>query len=47
MANPITLIRLMRAHRRGEIATSEFAERAVMKRSRDRSVSYLGHAIAA
>ncbi len=46
-ANPVRLFRDMRAHRRGDISTSEFATRAVMKRSRDKSVSYLGHAVPA
>jgi 2-polyprenyl-6-hydroxyphenyl methylase / 3-demethylubiquinone-9 3-methyltransferase len=45
-ANPIKLLRLLRAHRAGDISTSEFAEAAVMKLSRDRSVSYIGHAVA-
>ena len=46
-ANPIKLFRDMRAHKRGDISTSEFACRAVMRRSRDKSVSYLGHAVPA
>ena len=46
-ANPISLVRRMRAHRRGDISTHEFARSAVMRRSRDRSVSYIGHAVPA
>ena len=45
-ANPVTLVRLMRARRRGDIPMREFAERARMRRTRDRSVSYVGHALA-
>jgi 2-polyprenyl-6-hydroxyphenyl methylase/3-demethylubiquinone-9 3-methyltransferase len=45
-ANPVTLVRLLRARRRGDIPMHEFAERARMKRGRDRSVSYVGHAVA-
>ena len=46
-ANPIKLIRLMRARRRGDVGMRDFAAAARMKRTRDRSVSYLGHAVAA
>lgn len=45
-ANPIKLIRLMRARRRGDITTHEFALNARMKLTRDRSVSYVGRAVA-
>jgi 2-polyprenyl-6-hydroxyphenyl methylase/3-demethylubiquinone-9 3-methyltransferase len=45
--NPISLLRLMRARRRGEVSMSEFARRAPFRRSRDRSASYLGKAVAA
>jgi 2-polyprenyl-6-hydroxyphenyl methylase / 3-demethylubiquinone-9 3-methyltransferase len=44
-ANPVALVRLMRARRRGDISMSEFAARAEMRLSRDRSVSYVGHAL--
>jgi 2-polyprenyl-6-hydroxyphenyl methylase/3-demethylubiquinone-9 3-methyltransferase len=43
--NPISLIRLMRARRRGDITMQEFARKAEMKLSRDRSASYVGHAL--
>jgi 2-polyprenyl-6-hydroxyphenyl methylase / 3-demethylubiquinone-9 3-methyltransferase len=43
--NPISLVRLMRARRRGEISMPEFAAKARMKLSRDRSVSYIGRAL--
>lgn len=44
--NPIAVIRLMRARRRGDITMREFAARAPMRRSRDRSASYMGRAAA-
>jgi hypothetical protein len=44
-ANPIALVRLMRALRRGDISMADFASGAEMKLSRDRSVSYVGHAL--
>jgi hypothetical protein len=37
----------MRARRRGDISMRQFAARTGMKRSRDRSISYVGHAVAA
>jgi 2-polyprenyl-6-hydroxyphenyl methylase/3-demethylubiquinone-9 3-methyltransferase len=45
-ANPIAFLRLLRARRRGEITMREFAARTQMKRSRDRSTAYVGHAVA-
>lgn len=45
--NLLELLRLMRARRRGEVTMREFASRTRMKRSRDRSTSYVGHAVAA
>jgi 2-polyprenyl-6-hydroxyphenyl methylase/3-demethylubiquinone-9 3-methyltransferase len=46
MASAVSFIRLMRARRRGELTMREFAARTRMRRSRDRSVSYVGHAVA-
>jgi hypothetical protein len=37
----------MRARRRGDIAMRDFASQVRMKRTRDRSVSYVGQAVAA
>jgi 2-polyprenyl-6-hydroxyphenyl methylase / 3-demethylubiquinone-9 3-methyltransferase len=45
-ANPLVFLRLMRARRRGDISMRQFAARTGMKRSRDRSISYVGHAVA-
>jgi 2-polyprenyl-6-hydroxyphenyl methylase/3-demethylubiquinone-9 3-methyltransferase len=45
-ANPFVFLRLMRARRRGDISMREFAARTKMKRSRDRTISYVGHAVA-
>jgi hypothetical protein len=45
-ANPITLVRLLRAQRSGRMGLAEFGRRAEMRRSRDRSVLYGGYALA-
>jgi 2-polyprenyl-6-hydroxyphenyl methylase/3-demethylubiquinone-9 3-methyltransferase len=45
-ANPLVFLRLMRARRRGDVTMPEFAARTSMKRSRDRTISYVGHAVA-
>ena len=45
-ANPLVFLRLMRARRRGDITMPEFAAKTRMKRSRDRTISYVGHAVA-
>lgn len=46
-ANPVALVRLLRAQRSGRIALGEFGNKAQMRRSRDKSVLYAGYAIAA
>jgi 2-polyprenyl-6-hydroxyphenyl methylase/3-demethylubiquinone-9 3-methyltransferase len=45
-ANPVALIRLLRAQSSGRITLAEFGKRAQMRRSRDKSVLYAGYAIA-
>jgi 2-polyprenyl-6-hydroxyphenyl methylase / 3-demethylubiquinone-9 3-methyltransferase len=45
-ANPLALIRLLRAQRKGRITIGEFGNKARMRRSRDKSVLYAGYAIA-
>jgi 2-polyprenyl-6-hydroxyphenyl methylase/3-demethylubiquinone-9 3-methyltransferase len=45
-ANPLALVRLLRAQRSGRITVAEFGKRAQMRRSRDKSVLYAGYAIA-
>lgn len=45
-ANPLVFLRMMRARRRGDVSMREFAARTRMKRSRDRTISYVGHAVA-
>jgi hypothetical protein len=45
--NPVKVVRLLRALKRGDITQSEFARQAPFKLSRDRSASYLGTAVPA
>ena len=45
-ANPIALVRLLRAQRSGRITMAEFGKRVQMRRSRDKSILYAGYAIA-
>jgi 2-polyprenyl-6-hydroxyphenyl methylase/3-demethylubiquinone-9 3-methyltransferase len=45
-ASALSFLRLMRARRRGDITMREFAARTRMKRGRDRSTAYVGHAVA-
>ena len=45
-ANPLALVRLLRAQRSGRITLGEFGDKAKMRRSRDKSVLYAGYAIA-
>jgi 2-polyprenyl-6-hydroxyphenyl methylase/3-demethylubiquinone-9 3-methyltransferase len=46
-ASALSFVRLMRARRRGRLTMPEFAARTRMRRGRDRSISYVGHAVAA
>lgn len=45
-ANPLALVRLLRAQRSGRITMAEFGNQARMRRSRDKSVLYAGYAVA-
>jgi 2-polyprenyl-6-hydroxyphenyl methylase / 3-demethylubiquinone-9 3-methyltransferase len=44
-ADPLTLVHIVRQHKRGQLTQTELGERAVMKSSRDTSILYIGHAI--
>ena len=44
-ANPLTLVCVLRQHKRGQLTQFQLGERAVMESSRDSSILYIGHAI--
>lgn len=44
-ADPLTLVRIVRQLKRGQLTQIELAEGALTKSSRDISILYIGHAI--